>query len=106
MAPCWPCFLKEGYVGERAKRFTIAAVLTILDAAVALRYGGMIWRMWPGILWSRILLLLLAALWAISLADLWARAYCQFRHSIRARTTTDSSRMAVALIEPRGDADV
>ena len=59
---------------ERKTYLTIALLLTILDAVVVLRYGGAIWTAWSGVVWIRLRLLLLAALSATALADVWAQA--------------------------------
>ena len=61
-------------MAERTKHFTTAALLTVLDAAVARRYGGVACAAESGVIWSRQPMLLLAALWAISLASVWAHA--------------------------------
>ena len=70
---------REVHVGQRTKSFTIAASATILDVVVAARCGGVVWRTWSGVLWLRVALLLLAALWATSLATLWSSAYNDLR---------------------------
>jgi hypothetical protein len=57
---------------ERAKRFAIAVGVTVLDVWVTLHFGVVIWRVWSGISWIRTALLVIAALWAFSLGDIWA----------------------------------
>jgi hypothetical protein len=55
-------------------RFLIIAVLlTVLDLAVTLRYGWPYWTAWSGNAWDRGLGVLLAALGATSLANVWAQ---------------------------------
>ncbi|MFP5234713.1 MAG: hypothetical protein ACLGSD_02325 [Acidobacteriota bacterium] len=58
----------------RTGYLVIAALLTILDAAEALRYGVTIWGAWPGGIWDRGLSLLLAVLGASSLVNVWVQA--------------------------------
>jgi hypothetical protein len=93
-------------VGERAKHFIIAVSLTVLDVVVVVRYGGVIWRVWSGIIWSNMLLLLLAALWATTLLDLWARACRNLRYTLRVRGLRLSSSLLTTPTELRGERDV
>ena len=58
----------------RSKRFAVAVTLTLLDLAVALCYGREVWQAFSPIVWCRILLLLLFAVWLTSLARVWSRA--------------------------------
>jgi hypothetical protein len=95
--------LREVHVADGAKHFTIAVVMTILDVAAALCFGGLIWRTFSGIIWSRLLILLLAALWAISLANLWARACYELRRGRRVELSFDET---VSPIELRRESDV
>ena len=96
----------EVHVKERSTNLNIAILLTILDAAVALHYGPVIWQTWSGILWSRLLLILLGAVWLISLANVWARAHYEFRHSHRAQHAQFPSEMTARSVELRGEGDV
>jgi hypothetical protein len=90
----------------RAKHFIIAVSVTVLDAAVVVHYGGVIWRTWSGIIWSRMLLLLLAALSATTLLDLWTRAYYDLRYAVLARGLRLSPSLVTASTELRGERDV
>ena len=90
----------------RAKHFVVAVSLTGLDAVVAVHYGGAIWRTWSGIFWSKMLLLLLAALWVTTLLDLWTRAYCDLRYTVRVRGLRLSSSLLTTPTELRGERDV
>jgi hypothetical protein len=90
----------------RAKHFVIAVSLTILDAVVAVHYGGLIWQVWSGIIWSRMTLLLLAALWATTLLDLWTLAYYDLRYTLRARGMRLSPRLGTTPTELRRESDV
>jgi hypothetical protein len=90
----------------RAKHFVIAVSLTVLDAVVAVHYGGVIWRTWSGIFWSKMLLLLLAALWATTLLDLWTRAYYDLRYAVRVRGMRLSPSLGAAPSDLRRESDV
>lgn len=90
----------------RAKHFIIAVSLTILDAVVAVHYGGVIWRAWSGIIWIRMTLLLLAALWATTLLDLWTRAYYDLRYAVRVRGMRLSPSLVTTPTELRRESDV
>ena len=56
------------------KYLLIAVALTALDLWVAFRYGAAAWQAYAAVLLVRLLLLLFAAVWITSLADLWSRA--------------------------------
>ena len=58
----------------RSRRFAVAVTLTVLDLVVALGYGREVWRALSPIIWCRILLLLLFAVWLTSFARVWSRA--------------------------------
>lgn len=95
--------LSEVHVAYGTKHLNLAVVTTILDVAVALCFGGLIWRTFSGIIWSRLLILLLVALWATSLARLWARACYERRRGRRVEFSFDEP---VSPIELRGEGDV
>ena len=78
--------LMQVSMGGRTRRLAVAVSLTVLDAVVALYYGGAVWRAFAGIIWGRLLLLLLAALGATSLLNLWVRAYYDLQQLFRKRT--------------------
>ncbi len=91
-------------MGERTRRLAVAVSLTVLDAVVTLYYGSAVWRAFAGIIWSRLLLLLLAALWATSLLNLWVRAYYDLQQLFRYRDAALSSRaemLPTELVEGR-----
>ena len=48
-------------MGERTKCLATAAWVTVLDAAVVMYYGNAVWKVLSGIIWSKLLLFLLAA---------------------------------------------
>jgi hypothetical protein len=72
--------LREVHVREARRNLAIAVVMTVAIAAVVVWYGGVIWQALSPIVWSRILILLLGALWILSLARIWARAIYSLRH--------------------------
>lgn len=55
------------------KRFSMAILMTLLDAVVTLRYGAEIWTAWSGIGWFRLVILALGTLLATSLANIWVQ---------------------------------
>ena len=61
-------------MGRKCKYLSIAVALTALNLLVALRYGATIWQAYADFLMVRLLLLLFAAVWITSLADLWSLA--------------------------------
>ncbi len=93
-------------MADRKTYFTIALLLTILDAVVVVRYGGSIWTAWSGVVWIRLRMLLLAALSATSLANVWAQAIYglgQARHDGRSAPALS---VAANRTEPQGEGDV
>jgi ABC-type bacteriocin/lantibiotic exporter with double-glycine peptidase domain len=93
--------LREVHVREASKNLTIAVLMTIADAAVVVWYGGVIWQALSPIIWSRILILPLAALWGLSLARVWARAIYSLRRRPRSRNFA-----AIPSIDLRREGDV
>lgn len=59
-------------MGERARGFAIAVLITTLDVVVVSCYGPAIWQAWGATPWLRVVLLLLAGTGAFTLADIWA----------------------------------
>lgn len=93
-------------MAERKAYLTIALLLTILDAVVILHYGGATWTGWSGVVWIRLRMLLLAALSATSLANVWAQAIYglgQARHDGRSAPALS---VAANRSEPQGEGDV
>jgi hypothetical protein len=74
--------LKEVSVGERTKCLATAVSVTVLDATVATYYGGVVWKAFAVVIWSKLLLLLLAAVWATTLLHIWVHARSQPRRAI------------------------
>jgi len=93
-------------MNDAAKNLTIAVLMTIADAAIVLWCGGVIWQALSPIIWSRILILFLAALGALSLARIWARAIYSLRHRSRSRSFSLAAGTVIPPIEVRREADV
>jgi hypothetical protein len=70
-------------MGKRTRCLTTAAFVTMLDAAVATHYGSLVWKVFSGIIWSKLLLLLLAAVWATTLLHVWVHACFRLRQTIQ-----------------------
>jgi hypothetical protein len=82
--------LKEVSMGERVKCLAPAALVTVLDAAVVMNYGGVVWKVLSGIIWTKLLLLLLASVWATTLLHVWFHARSRLRHEIEAHPFAES----------------
>jgi hypothetical protein len=91
---------------ERKTYFTIALLLTILDAVVVLRYGGAIWTACSGVVWIRLRMLLLAALSATALANVWAQAIYGLGQARHGGRSTPALSVAANRAEPQGEGDV
>jgi ABC-type bacteriocin/lantibiotic exporter with double-glycine peptidase domain len=98
--------LKEVYVNEAVKNLTIAVLMTIADAAFVIWYCGVIYQALSPIIWTRILILLLATLWALSLARIWARAIYSLRQRSRSRSIEVIPGTAITSIDLRREGDV
>ena len=72
-------------MGLQWKYLFIAVALTALDLWAAFRYGAAVWQACSDFLPVRLLLLLFAAVWITSLADLWSRALRGLRKAPRSR---------------------
>jgi len=93
-------------VKERARYLIIAILLTILDGAVAVFYGGAIWTARSGDVWSWGLWILLTALGATSLANLWVQAFPGSGGAFGSRSTGYSHGAAPIPVEAREQGDV
>jgi hypothetical protein len=71
--------LREVCVGDRAKWFATAALVTGLDAVAVTYYGSVVWTVFSVVIWSKLLILLLAAMWAITVLHIWAHVCSQLR---------------------------
>jgi hypothetical protein len=72
-------------VGRRSTWLGIAISLSALDAALATYYGGVVWRAFAVVIWSKLLVLLLVAVWATTLLHVWTHACSQLRQANRER---------------------
>ena len=90
----------------RTRYFTIAMLLTILNVAVTVHYGVAIWKALSGDIWDRGLLVLLAALGATSLANVWVQAVFGSGVSAGGRNEECVRGAAPIPAEARGHGDV
>ena len=72
-------------MGERTKCLATAVSVTVLDATVATYYGGVVWKAYAVVIWSKLLLLLLAAVWATTLLHVWIHARFSLRRADQER---------------------
>jgi len=93
-------------VVERKTYLAIALLLTVLDAVVVLRYGGEIWTTWSRVVWFRLRMLLLAALSATSLANVWAQAIYGLGRALDGKPSAPALSAAATRTEPHGEGDV
>ena len=97
---------EEAQMKGRRGYLIIAALLTILDLAVVVCHGWPVWTTWSGDLWSRGLSVLLAALGATSLANVWAQVV-PAQNFLSGGRSADLEHTAVPIpVEARGQADV
>lgn len=66
--------LEEGQMKRCPGVLVIAVLLTFLNMAATVYSGVAVWNAWPGDIWDRGLLVLLAALGAASLVNVWVQA--------------------------------
>jgi hypothetical protein len=77
--------LKEVHVGERTKWLATVALVTGLDAVKATYYGRVVWKAFSVVIWSKLLSLLLAAIWVTTLLHVWVYACSHLRQAIQER---------------------
>jgi hypothetical protein len=93
-------------VTKRPRFLIIAVLLTFLDLAVVVCHGWPVWTTWSGDLWSRWLSVLLAALGATSLANVWAQVV-PAQNFLSGDRSAYLEHTAVPIpVEARGQADV
>ena len=97
---------EEVLVGGRLRWFIVAVSQTVVDAVVARNDCGVIWQAWSGINWVRVTLLLLGAIWAGSLVDVWAQVFREMRRSKLPQAAEITQRMTAISIKLKGDGDV
>ncbi len=66
-------------MGKRSTWLGIAISVTALDAGVTTYCGGLVWKTFAVVIWSKLLLLLLAAVWATTLLHIWVHACSRLR---------------------------
>ena len=66
-------------MGKRSNWVGIAISVTAFDAGVTTYYGGVVWKAFAVVIWSKLLLLLLAAVWGTTLLDVWDHAWSRLR---------------------------
>jgi hypothetical protein len=72
-------------VGKRSNWLGIVISVTALDAGVTTYYGGVVWKAFAVLIWSKLLLLLLAAVWATTLLHIWVHACSLLRQENQER---------------------
>lgn len=93
-------------MAKRAGFLIIAVLLTVFDAAVVVLHGWPVWTSWSGDIWSRRLLIMLAALGATSLVDVWAQVVPAQDILLGGRSADREQRAVPIPVEVRGQADV
>jgi hypothetical protein len=93
-------------VTKQPRFLIIAVLLTFLDSAVVVCNGWPIWATWSGDPWSRGILVLLEALGATSLANVWAQVV-PVQDILLGGRSADREQIAVPIpIQVQGHADV
>ena len=91
---------------KRPKFLIIALSLTFLDSAVVVCYGWPVWTTSSGDPWNRGILVLLAALGATSLANVWAQVV-PAPIGLSCGRSADREQIAVPIpLQVQGQADV
>jgi hypothetical protein len=93
-------------VAERKTYLAIALLLTILDAIAVLHYGGAIRTAWSGVVRIHPRTLLLAALSATSIANVWVQAIYGLHQRHHREQIAPALNLAANRAEPPGDGDV
>jgi hypothetical protein len=78
-------------MGERTKSLATAGLVTELSAVLAASFGGAVWNVFSPIIWSKILLLFLVALWATTLLRFWVLAFSSLRQTIEGHSVAAST---------------
>ena len=91
---------------KRPRFLIIAVLLTFLDLAVVVCHGWPVWTTWSGDLWNRGLSVLLAALGATSLANVWAQVVPALNEPPCGRRGDREQTAAGIQVDARGQAHV
>jgi len=97
---------EEAQMKGRRGYLIIAALLTILDLAVVVCYSWPVWTTWSGDPWSRGILVLLAALGATSLGNVWAQVVPAQGILLGGRSADREQSVVPIPVEARGRSDV
>jgi hypothetical protein len=98
--------LEEAQVKRRTGYLIIAVLLTVLDGAVVVCYGWPVWTARSEDILERGLLVLLAALGATSLANVWAQVVPAPNDPPCGRRGDREQTLDGIQVEARGQADV
>ena len=98
--------LEEAQVKRRTGYLIIAVILTVLDGAVVVCNGWPVWTAWSEEILGRGLLVLLAALGATSLANVWAQVVPAPNDPPCGRRADREQTAAGIQVEARGQTDV
>jgi hypothetical protein len=98
--------LEEAQMKKRTGYLVIAVLLTVLDGAVLVCYGWPVWTAWSGDIVERGLLVLLAALGATSLANVWAQIVPAPNDPPYGQRADREQTVSGIQVEARGQADV
>lgn len=91
---------------KRPRFLIIAVLLTFLDLAVVVCYGWQVWTTWSGDPWIRGTLVLLVALGATSLVNVWTQV-ASTQTLLPGDRSAGRERTVVPIqVEARGRADV
>jgi hypothetical protein len=90
----------------RSTLVAIAAFLTVVDAAVLIEYGGFLWKAFAGLVFARILLVLIFALLIMTLLRVWYRAWCALRPLPKRLPAITGTQQAGLVPLARGESDV
>lgn len=88
---------------ENHKRHLVTPLfLTVSCGSVALHYGRLVWEAWSALLLGRGLLVMIAALAATSLANVWARAVFKLKRCHVTQEAADNLCTLSIPVEPPG----
>jgi hypothetical protein len=94
-------------MAKRPRFLIIAILLTVIEVAVVICYGWPFWTAWSGNAWDRGLGVLLAALGATSLANVWAQVLVPAQDILSSERSADGEEDAVPIpTQVRGEANV
>jgi predicted phage tail protein len=94
-------------MAKRPRFLIIAILLTVLEVAVVICYGWPVWATWSGDIWNGGIEVLLAALGATSLANVWAQMLVPAQNILSSDRSADCEEDAVPIpTQVRGQANV